>query len=62
MTAPSPEEFAAKMREIFPGKYPDIIPSSGSHQAADRLLCAVLRSLGYGEGVEAFEDAPKWYA
>ena len=32
------------------------------HQRADALLCEVLRSLGYGEGVEVFESLSKWYA
>ena len=34
----------------------------GRHQDADRLMCIVLRKLGYGKGVEIFENADKWYA
>lgn len=29
---------------------------------ADKLMCDVLTQLGYGEGVEIFKNAPKWYA
>ena len=33
-----------------------------AHRYMDRLMCDLLRELGYGEGVEIFEDTPKWYA
>ena len=32
------------------------------HRCMDRLMCDLLRELGYGEGIDIFEDAPKWYA
>lgn len=32
------------------------------HREADRLMCAVLVSFGYKEGVEVFESMRKWYA
>ena len=33
-----------------------------AHLEADRLLCALLRELGYGDVVLAWECIPKWYA
>ena len=33
-----------------------------SHAIADDLMCAMLRHLGYGEGVKVFEAMSKWYA
>ena len=53
----TPAEFAERMRQI--AKTTD--PESG-HQFADDLLCEVLRSLGYGEGVKIFEGMMRWYA
>ena len=32
------------------------------HWNADEILCKVLRSLGYGELSDAFEEIEKWYA
>lgn len=32
------------------------------HIRADDMLCKLLTSLGYGKGVDVFEDMPKWYA
>jgi hypothetical protein len=34
----------------------------GGHTKMDELMCAVLKELGYGEGVKVFEDAEKWYS
>jgi hypothetical protein len=63
MTPLTPEQFAEKMRELFPrpGGMPHY-DTDAAHAQADRLLCQVLRSLGYGDGVTIFEDADKWYA
>lgn len=58
----TPEEFRDKMRAIFAedkDSYPDL---EASHANADGLMCELLRQLGYGEGVEIFEKADKWYA
>ena len=52
----TPDEFARRMAAIETGD-PD-----ADHGNADDLLCEVLRSLGYGEGVEIFINMPKWYA
>ena len=55
----TPEQFAARMREIFPETgYDEEI----AHIAADNLVCELLTRLGYGEGATIFDDADKWYA
>lgn len=33
-----------------------------AHILADALMCNLLRELGYGEGVQIFEDMKKWYS
>ncbi len=53
----TPEEFEVKMAQIF-----DEGDTEEAHENADALMCEVLKSLGYGEGVEIFEEMPKWYA
>lgn len=32
------------------------------HAAADEVLCTLLRALGYGRVVDAWDKVPKWYA
>ena len=32
------------------------------HHKADKLLCKLLRLLGYDKGVEIFENMTKWYS
>lgn len=59
----TPAEFLAKMLAIYDGdpqsyKYDE----ETSHDTADRLMCELLKQLGYGAGVEVFERARKWYA
>ena len=61
----SSSEFADEMRAIITKnmavrqhKY-DI---EAGHAVADHLMCELLKSLGYGEGVEVFENMKKWYA
>ena len=57
----TPKEFAQEMRNI------SLLSQDGgdneiAHCDADDLLCQVLRELGYGEGVDIFEEMDKWYA
>ena len=54
----TPEEFAKRMREIFASGY----DPERAHGDADDLLCEVLASLGYKEGVDTFRQATRWYA
>jgi hypothetical protein len=55
----TPEQFKEAMAAIFPAEGYD---EEGAHSDADRLMCKLLVTLGYGEGVRIFEDADKWYA
>lgn len=62
----TPEEFAEKMRELAGdpddnGYYWPGDPEAAHHDMDD-LMCEVLESLGYGEGVEIFRNTYKWYA
>lgn len=52
-----PDEFARRMTLAFEDECPE-----GGHIEADRLMCELLTSLGYGVGVETFRSARKWYA
>jgi len=54
----TPEEFAAKMRKIYEGRY-DL---ERYHGDADDLMVLLLRQLGYGEGVDLFEGSERWYS
>lgn len=53
----TPEEFKSEMARLANSN--DI---EGSHGDMDDLMCNVLRSIGYGDGIDIFERAPKWYA
>ncbi len=56
----TPEQFRDRMKEIFAaGARGD---REGQHMDADDLMCELLESLGYKEGVEIFRQADKWYA
>jgi hypothetical protein len=64
MGSMTPEEFAAKMREEFPiNEHGNAAyDKEGAHAQADDIICDLLESLGYAEGVEIFRRAEKWYA
>lgn len=53
----TPEQFSRRMRTL--AAPPNDIESE--HYVADRLLCNVLRQLGYDQGVSAFESMEKHY-
>lgn len=55
----APEEFTTRMRQISEemGDDPEI-----AHGAADDLICDLLGSLGYTDGVAEFKNLSKWYA
>lgn len=52
----TPEEFANKMAE-----YAALDPEGG-HSFGDKLMCELLKRLGYEEGVKIFQGMDKWYA
>jgi hypothetical protein len=33
-----------------------------AHSEADKILCEVLRELGYNDLIDAYEQVDKWYA
>ena len=43
-------------------KWGDETDTEHAHAECDKLLCAVLRALGYPKTVAAFEALDKWYA
>ena len=54
----TPEQFKAEMAKIFS----DPNDTESCHEEADELMCKLLVTLGYSEGVRIFQDAGKWYA
>ena len=55
----TPNEFFEQMKMIADRCGDD---KEALHYSMDRLMCILLRELGYEKGVEFFEDTPKWYA
>ena len=63
----TPEEFAKAMEDISdkltnPPKDCPYYDEEDAHVEMDYLMCDLLRSLGYGDGVSIFENANRWYA
>lgn len=56
-TALTPEEFEKIMKT-----YSELSSKADRHELADKLVCDLLRALGYEDGVEIFEKMEKWYA
>lgn len=54
-----PEEFEKQMKQIFESEEND---TEEAHYKADGLMCNLLSSMGYGEGIKIFLNAGKWYA
>ena len=55
----SPKEFKEEMiviREVADG-HPERF-----HIEADDLICKVMRDLGYGDGIDIFEEHERWYS
>lgn len=53
------DSFTAAMREAY-RKYGD--DEEIVHSTMDGIMCDTLDRLGFTEGVEIFNKAPKWYA
>lgn len=53
----TPEEFKQKMEQAF-----DSNDIEMNHINADELMCELLESLGFEEGVKVFTQNAKWYA
>lgn len=60
----SAEEFKEQMKAILTTHSDESFENSMEerHKIADDLMCKTLRKLGYGDGVDIFEEMPKWYA
>ena len=59
-----PEDFAKAMKDIenkYEGEEKSISVEE-MHREMDELLCKTLRNLGFGEGIDIYEQNPKWYA
>jgi hypothetical protein len=53
----TPAEFLHRMKTLPHADNPEY-----AHIEADELMCEALRSLGYGKGVDIFENMETWYA
>ena len=53
------DSFTAAMREAYRGYGDD---EEIVHSMMDGIMCETLEKLGFTEGVEILDDAPKWYA
>ena len=53
----TPKEFAEKMYQLAGSG-----DEEADHVKADELMCQLLTSLGYGEGIKIFRDMDKWYS
>ena len=63
----TPKEFAKAMKDISdklvnPPKDRPYYDEEYGHAEMDDLMCDLLRSLGYGDGVDIFENTDKWYS
>lgn len=56
-----PSEFANKMRAAIHNDERQW-DAEDAHRAMDSIMCELLISLGYEEGIEIFCSTPKWYA
>lgn len=57
-----PEEFKQLMADTY-HKYWEIdMDEETVHWKMDEILCDLLRSLGYGEGIDIFDKTPMWYS
>lgn len=53
------KEFASRMQAITDRKGED---PEHDHKEADDLLCECLKSLGYSDGIEAYDNIQMWFA
>lgn len=53
---------AGRVREVFVTEQKQGSTMDADHGDADSLMCETLRSIGYGAGVDLYQDLEKWYA
>ena len=51
------DEFEAEMADIFKNE-----DTETAHIRADKLMCEVLKMVGYSKGVKVFKENEKWYS
>ena len=56
----SPENFAQTMEQFYDKKHD--LYEANRHHHMDMLMAHTLKKLGYGDGVDIFLKAGKWYA
>lgn len=61
-TTMTPEEFKQKMTDAYHDHYEVNDDEEVVHYVMDGIMCELLRDLGYGEGIDIFNNTPKWYA
>jgi hypothetical protein len=57
---PTPEEFRDEMYDNFYNPNEHHTPMY-DHEPADKMMCDLLRKFGYGEAIDIYEEAEKWY-
>jgi hypothetical protein len=58
----TPKEFAQRMKDAYEYFWVEKEDEECVHADMDNIMCDLLRQLGYGEGIDIFENTPKWYA
>ena len=58
----TPKEAFKRMWEIFLPNKKGWVDTERAHEEADKFLCELLRSSGYGEVANYFEEQIKWYS
>jgi len=58
----TPDEFLAKLKAIKTEYFFEKDDLETCHAKMDEVLCEILSSLGYDEGIRFFQNTPKWYA
>lgn len=60
----TPQEFKEKMDDVVKSELDPIFGFDAeiAHVHADDLMCELLIQLGYEEGVQIFNDMPKYYS
>lgn len=59
MAPMTPEQFTRKMANLQRQYYDIDADEEEAHWHMDRLICQVMREVGYGDGIDIFEDTPK---
>jgi hypothetical protein len=58
----TPEQFRDEMASILKADQERGADHEETHLAADHVMCELLRELGYGDGVDCYEQMKRWYA